>query len=336
MLAERYPQWRFFIISGAPQFLFRQALALPNVHLRSHAVDFGMVQRDPRTIDFEETARRLEHLLSDFGLMLDKEEVFLARECIAAVLCDVPFLPFEAAAKLGLPSIGMGNFSWDWIYYYYCDRDTVFERAANLAANCYRKCGLYLALPSSPPAHTFRRVKPISLVCRRPGGNRAAIRERLSLDRETRVALIGFSDLQLEPRALQRIEKIRDWIFLTPSPLELPLANGRAVNTGHIPFADLVQASDAVVTKPGYGIVSDAIACGIPLLTTERDDFPEVQFLQDLIVNSVGGECIDRDEFQAGKWEKKLRSLRARPHDLALDGAEQAVACISSFLDAET
>jgi len=63
-LALLKPDWRFFINSGAPAFLFERLLALPNTFFRKVSIDFGLFQLDPRTIDFEKTAENLEGLVA--------------------------------------------------------------------------------------------------------------------------------------------------------------------------------------------------------------------------------------------------------------------------------
>jgi hypothetical protein len=46
-----------------------------------------------------------------------------------------------------------------------------------------------------------------------------------------------------------------------------------------IPYVALLAACDAVFTKPGYGIVTEAIAQRTRVLYTDRGDFPEYPFL---------------------------------------------------------
>ena len=46
-------------------------------------------------------------------------------------------------------------------------------------------------------------------------------------------------------------------------------------------YEDLVRAVDVVVTKPGYGIISECLANDTALLYTSRGDFREYQVLVD-------------------------------------------------------
>jgi L-arabinokinase len=303
------PEARIFIISAAPAFLFeRLCSGRRNVLLRNLATDFGLVQKDPRFFSLTETAEKLGSLISDAGSMIEREREFLVRENIGAVWSDLPFLPCEAAFREGLPIVGMGNFSWDWVYEYYREVDPVFGLAADLAASCYRHCGLYLKLPCSPPAPAFVQQENIPLACRTPSMSREQAREMLGIPAGLRLVLVGFSGLSLGPTARKKLESMRDTIFLLPAPMDLALANGMQVPVGKPDFPSLVAASDVLVTKPGYGIITDAILCDTPIVYTERGDFPEVPWLEKLIRQSLGGTALGMQPFEDGDWAEALLS----------------------------
>lgn len=339
-IARLRPEAKIVVVSAAPAFLFeRLCRERPLVRLRSQAVDFGLVQKDPRHFSLTESAERLEALIKEAENLVKREQDFLVAEEISAVWCDLPFLPFEAAFRTGLPSVGMGNFSWDWVYAYYHKFSSVFSRAAELAATCYQRAGLYLRLPFSPPANAFPLQEEIPLACRTPQLSRAEVRARYGIQAGLRVVLIAFSGLALGAAARSRLEALRETVFLLPEPIELQLANGITVPAGKPDFPSLVAASDIVVTKPGYGIVTDAIACNTPLVYTERGDFPEVPWLEDLIRHTLGGAPLLLEEFESGKWDKALEAavlardaIRQRA-PLALDGTQVAARRFLDFCD---
>ena len=323
-MALEKPDWQFFIISGSPPYLFRRALQLPNVHLRSQATDFGLVQTTPRVIDLNSSALKLRELVSGYSTIVEREEAFLKRESISAAFCDIPFLPFQAAHNLGIPAAGMGNFTWDWIYYYYRELDPAFEAAARLAYGCYKHCGLYLALPSSPEPAAFRKTEKIPLVCRKPSLSTRALRKELNLNPGHRIVLIGFSEANLDAKAVARIEKIPDTTFLLPEPLELHLENGIRIPSEKVSFHSLVGLADVIITKPGYGIISDAIASRKPLVTTERGDFPEIPYLDRLLEETVGQTRITMRQFNRGRWGKFLKKAKLRNFDFPVNGTRTA------------
>jgi len=311
-IARMRPGLRIVIVTLAPPFLFADAMeSCPNIALRRAAVDFGLVQRDPRSFSLPATAKKLRALLSHHERIVERERGFLRREKIRALWCDIPFLPFGAAASLGLPAVGMGNFSWDWIYEYYSGFDPVFAEAADYARAVYAHASLYLELPHSPPPLAFPRREKIPLVTRTARFSREEARSRLGLLPEERAVLLGFSELALAPAACARLEALacgtarRGIRFIVPPPMRLELANALERGAG-LDFPSLVAAADILVTKLGYGIVSDAVASRVPLVYTDRGDFPELPWLEALVRETVGGVFIGRGDFEAGRWEEGL------------------------------
>ena len=58
-----------------------------------------------------------------------------------------------------------------------------------------------------------------------------------------------------------------------------------------IRYEDLVGAAEAVVTKPGYGIISEAIANDTAILYTARGHFPEYDVL---VSEDAEAACVTR------------------------------------------
>ena len=78
-------------------------------------------------------------------------------------------------------------------------------------------------------------------------------------------------------------------------------------------YEDLVRAVDVVVTKPGYGIISECIANDTALLYTSRGDFREYQVLVDAMPKFLRCAFIDHDDLFAGSWQPHLNALLAQP-----------------------
>ena len=89
-------------------------------------------------------------------------------------------------------------------------------------------------------------------------------------------------------------------------------------------------ASDVVVTKPGYGIVTDAIAAGARLVYTDRGAFPEY----DVMVRDMAGYLPtgvrQRRRPGAGRLAGPVDAVLARPDRAPppMDGAELSRALV--------
>ena len=86
-----------------------------------------------------------------------------------------------------------------------------------------------------------------------------------------------------------------------------------AVYDAGVRYEDLVAAADAVVTKPGYGIVSEAIANDTAILYTSRGHFPEYDVIVRELPKYTRSAFLDNNDLFAGKWETALDKLLAQP-----------------------
>ena len=92
-------------------------------------------------------------------------------------------------------------------------------------------------------------------------------------------------------------------------------------------YPDLVAAADVVVSKPGYGIVSECIANGTPLLYTSRGRFVEYDVFVAEMPRVLRCRYFDRSDLLAGRWAGAVRALLAQPpppETARVDGARVA------------
>jgi len=102
-------------------------------------------------------------------------------------------------------------------------------------------------------------------------------------------------------------------------------------------YEDVVSAVDAVVTKPGYGIIAECVSTSTPMLYTSRGDFREYDLLVREMPKYLRARFIDQRDLFAGRWRAALNGLLAQPappETLAVDGAARAARILTSWLDA--
>ncbi|HET8725101.1 MAG TPA: hypothetical protein VFM53_12965 [Anaeromyxobacteraceae bacterium] len=293
------------VVGGVPEALVRSAVP-GGLLFRRAACDVGLVQRDALRIDEEATAAACLGFDAGFDARADAEAAFLREAGARLVVADVPPLAFEAAHRAGIPSVGHTNFSWDWIYRHLSARHPSLAASADLAAAAYGRAALLLELPFAGDLSAFPRRERIGLVARLPRLPREESRRRLGLDHRPAV-LLSFGGIGLP--ALERGAGGSDgpfrWVF--PSDVD-----GRLDELG-LTYPDVVHAVDVVVTKPGYGIVTDAIAAGTRLVYTERGDFPEYPVLVREMEPWLACEHVSNDDLLAGRLEVPLRRVLDRP-----------------------
>ena len=92
---------------------------------------------------------------------------------------------------------------------------------------------------------------------------------------------------------------------------------------------------DVVVTKPGYGIVADALAHRVPVLYTDRGDFPEYPFLAQALSDLANAEYIPQEELLSGNIGAYLHAVLSKQADrpsVPLTGATIAAERILALL----
>jgi L-arabinokinase len=304
------------VIAAAPARLFQAALGADTV-VRALACDVGLAQKDALVIDEEATVERCRQFAAAWPALVDEEARWLARAGARVVLGDIPPLAFAAARAAGVPAIGMTNFSWDWVYAHLARRHPPLREAAEAAAAAYASATGLLALPFAGDLSAFPRRERIPLVARRPAVDKGEARRRLGLGSRPAV-LVSFGGLGLPGFGPGSLAGVSEFDFLwseTPGafpghvrPLPADLA---ALGLG---YQDVVGAADVVLTKPGYGIVSDAIGARTRLVYTERGDFPEYPVMVREMGEYLPAVHVSNADLAAGRLRDAIARVLAEPY----------------------
>jgi hypothetical protein len=326
-LRARAPALPITFVGTVPERLVRRAVPGPLV-FRAVATDAGLVQRDALEIDEAASAASCLAFDETWETRVEAEVEFL-RACGARlVLADIPALPFEAAARAGVPAVGLGNFSWDWIYRHLAGRQPSLARPAARAAAAYARATLLLQLPFAGDLSAFPRREEVGFVARRPKVPRAEARRRLGLDARAAV-LVSFGGVGLPGLSPARLAGLPELRFLFPEELGADRLEALGLD-----YPDVVAAADVVATKPGYGIVTDAIAAGTRLVYTERGDFPEYPIMVAALPRHLACVHVANDDVRAGRLGDAVRRVLALPMPPPPDlgGAERAAARIVGLI----
>jgi hypothetical protein len=319
------PRLRVHLRTVAPEWLFQCADGRVVVHRA--ASDVGIVQPNGLAIDLEATLASLAELEQRFEPRVAEEAAWLAETGIALVLGDIPPLAFAAADRAGVSSIALGNFDWEWVYRNYAKRDRRFTPHAERAAACYGKARYALRLPFHADMDAFLSVVDLPLVAQRSRCSPAEARERLGLPAGRPLVLLSFGGLGFTAIRVERFAEMPEILFLATEAFRNPPANFVHLDRPDLDYTLLLRACDAVVTKPGYGIVAASLANAVRVLYTARGDFPEAPILVRALEEHATAQFVALDDLERGEIRRPLESLLGRPVGetrLAVDGAQHA------------
>jgi len=321
------------VVSDAPRWFLNDQLP-PGTPISARRLDVGVCQADSLAMDLPETLRRARALQQRSPELTAAEAASLRQGKVDLVVTDVAAIPCAAAAAAGCPAVILSNFTWDWIYRGFLDELPAFAGIAAWQRKLYAQASSVLRLPFHGPMDMTAQPIDLPLVTRLASLDRATARQRLGLTGGQRLGLISFGGFGLKEATLQPLETLRDWVFLAEPPLAGQASNLRAIPTD-LGYPDLVQAADAVITKPGYGIVAECIAQRTAVLFTPRGNFREQALLVDGLKRYSRALEIDNQALRRGDWGPRLDALLSRPEPasrLATDGARVAAGHLAELL----
>lgn len=336
VVRERAPDLPIAVVTAAPEALFRAAVPGPLTY-RHVACDTGLAQRGALAIDAVATVAAWQAFAVGQPARIAAEARWMRESGVRLVLGDIPPLAFAAAAAAGIRSIALGNFSWDWIYRHLAGRQPALHEAADAAASAYAEAELLLQLPFAGDLSAFRAREVLPLVARRPRLSRADVRARLGLEGFVvlwsfgGLGLFGFDTGRLARLAPRQVTVSDPEAGLPPNVRCIP--NAELARLG-LRYNDMMAGADVVVTKPGYGIVSDAIAAGVRMVYTDRGDFPEYPIMVAEMQPWLASVFVSNDDMLAARIGDAIDHVMAmdQPPPPDLSGAERAAERLLSLL----
>ena len=146
-LLARRRSARVLVRTSAAARLFEPLAGFEGVSVEWVETDTGITQIDSVTIDEDDTVRRAAQFYAAFDDHVGREAVRLEAFGADIVVGDVPPLAFAAAARAGVPSIAVANFTWDWIYSVYAGFDRSAPAVMPAIRGAYRQATRVLRLP---------------------------------------------------------------------------------------------------------------------------------------------------------------------------------------------
>jgi hypothetical protein len=320
-LHDRRPDVSIAVRTSAPRRLFERTLG-GSVEFFDVQCDTGMAQVDSLLLDEAESISQARAFHDRLSEKAAGEADYLKRSGARLVVGDIPPLAFAAAAEAGLASVAIGNFTWDWIYEGYTGEFP--GGLIRTIRDAYRTVSLALRLPMAGGFTGLERVtRDIPFIARHSRRDPAEVRRWLEIPQGKTVLLMSFGGYGLAGLNTAALSNLGDYTIVTtdfptqgnpinPAPGMICLSERRLYDNGYR-YEDLVRASDVVVTKPGYGIISECIANGTAMLYTSRGRFPEYEVLVRQMPNYLRAQFIEQEDLRAGRWAPALEKLLSSP-----------------------
>jgi hypothetical protein len=332
---RNYPQASVHVVSRLPAPFLSNRIGALRVPIRSESFDAGMVQVDSIRVDVQATLSKVEQLYSQRRTWIAQEAAFLKGNNIDLMVVDIPAMPIEAAAALGIPCLAIGNFAWDWIYSAYVPQDPRWKSIVEIFREEYAQTELLLRLPFCETMSAFPYIEDIPLVAAPGKCRREEIVRLTGSDPKKRWILLSFTTLEWNDAALESVEQLKEYEFFTVHPLAWQRRNIHVLDRESVDFSSVVASVDAVISKPGFGILSDCVVNRKPLIYADRSDFAEYTVLETAIRKYLKHVHIPAADLYRGDLRRSLENIWRSPdpvESLQSGGDEVAAHRIMQFL----
>lgn len=325
-LRERLPALRLTICTTLRRPVLAELFGEPFELVNEPPDPGGLVMTSPFDVDVEASADAYAAFHANWDARVRHDARALAELAPDALLADVPYLPIAAAALAGIPAFALCSLNWADLYRHYCGHRPEARRIHRQILSAYREADAFLIPEPGMPMPDLGNVRPIGPCARLGRDRRDEICRRLGLARGTRLVLVAMGGIDWH-------FDLANWSVPAETHLivyaaEVPALPGISdFSQLGLPMIDVLRSSDAVVTKIGYGILTEAACNGTALLYVTRDDWPEARYGYEWASPRMRAAPITRQQLEAGDFDAALERLLAMPSPppvMPTGGAEAA------------
>ena len=312
-LQVRLPGVHFELFTQAPEWFFQDSL-IAGFTYHSFASDVGLVQTSPFSEDLPSTVAKLEHAKIIAHSQISLAAKILAERQCRLVVCDIAPIGIQAAHAAGLPAVLVENFTWDFIYARYANLEPGFIPFIEKFEQVFSQADLHIqAIPTVQFDSAAQRVQPVA---RRPVRHRSNTRERLGVSNDEPVILVTVGGIEEKFSSLTALKKYSKCRFVLPGASNQFLREGNLILLPHrsdFYHPDLVQASNAVITKLGYSTIAEVYQAGLPFAYIPRKTFPETPPMAKFARRTMGALELNYADFSSGNWGDLPEQLLQTP-----------------------
>lgn len=267
------------------------------VTFREVATDVGCVLRENSLEpDGEVLNIKVSSYVSEFPTKLDEETQFMKEKNVSFVISDISPLGIAGAAALNIPSLGLSNFTWHTAY-----EGLIEGRLLSFLHAQYNQMTYHFPLAcSNEPSWGIEENQSFGFYSREIDDHEAQrIRKEIDPVGENYIIYFGLG-MKVDIGTLSELPiwQSLNCKFIVSSNVEVNHPNVYRIPTNAVETHHYVAAADLVLTKAGWGTISEAVCAGVPLLITNRSSMKEDRHTIDYLVRHQLCDLIEWEELE--------------------------------------
>ncbi len=271
--------------------------------------DCGCLQTDGVTVDVEATLNCYRKIAHKNRENLQKEIRWCHEQEVDLIVSDITPFAFEIAKYSNIPSVAVTNFTWYDIYAQYLSSFPSFKPYLEEILRQYTYADLLIALQPSLDMNFFRKKTEVPVTGRIGRNRKDDVISFYGIDKNKKLGLIYTGEFGMNSADWQKLNSFSDWEFLGLYRLPTNPSNFHLVDKKIFPYQDLISSVDCVISKIGYGVVSECFLNGIPLIYLPRKNFAEYPVLEKAVQKWGIGYCITQEQYYSLQWNDALNKV---------------------------
>ncbi len=307
------PSVKFEIFTKVPEFFFKESLPENSFNYNSLMTDIGLAQKSSLDVDLPETIRRLDALLPFKDEVITNLAAAVKKANCKLIVCDIAPMGIVVADKVGIPSLLVENFTWDWIYDEFRTDDESIAGHIDYFKELFESADYHIQTePARPRGNCDLKTSPVS---RKLRTSPDIIRNKLNIPENAKMVMVTMGGIPAHLPFLHRLSDYEEIRFVIPGSPTLSFEDNliRLPYNSDFYHPDLINACDAVVGKPGYSTVAEVYHAGVPFAYIPRPIFRESAVLEEFIDQKMSGFAITEEQFYEGQWLERLAGLLTTP-----------------------
>lgn len=232
------------------------------------AMDMGLILKENSLdVDSEKLEEKVQDYISSFEEKVSKENEFLHYNNVNLIVSDIVPWVFKSAKELNISSILISNFTWVEIY-----KEHLSKEICDKYIECYKLAdkALFYELYMEEMKNYIESYEEVSL-CSREFDLEKVDKIKKNFERPIVYISVGRSvDLQKEINVSNL-----EYDFIVTDGIKLKGHNVYYLPTETPNTQDYLMASDFVITKAGWGTVSEALLAKKKIALLTRDNVAE-------------------------------------------------------------
>jgi len=326
---------RIFIISNIPNWFFDKSIS-GNFELFNFSTDVGLVQKNPFKEDLEKTLENLEQFYFFQDQRLDTFYEKLRTENIELIVCDISPIGMLVGKRLGIRSVLIENFTWDWIYEPYLSIYSEFRKYIEIIKKLNSLADFHFQ--TTPICARNEKYLLFPPIFRAKRHSREDTRKELGVPLSAKLVLVTMGGIPISVDQVSFNFDDKKTFFVIPgSDVKTQITKENKIFLPHdhnFFHPDLVHASDIVIGKVGYSTIAEVYSAQVPFLYIPRENFRESIYLEKFIQTELNGSPIKLESFTDGTIKDDLQKVFDMPKrtNIVENGADLISANIINIL----